>query len=251
MAKKKRKPRSRSAGPPAPGSATATEAAERPRSTRAERKEAAREARETELRRIRRGKTIRRAVWFAGVGILAFGLFLFLTRVGGPKPIPAAALSAASAAGCGPVQTPAASAPGGEHLAPGASHTYQQHPATSGWHDPSPLPPDPHVYDAPVTETRAVHNLEHAYVLIYYRADGSAALSADVVSHLATLAKAQTKVIMAPYPDLPEGTSLALAAWNKLWECPATVTPEQAQTIASGFITAFRGTSNAPEPRAG
>jgi hypothetical protein len=71
-----------------------------------------------------------------------------------------------------------------------------------------------------------------------------------VVDRLASLARAQDKVIMAPYPDLPSGTSFALAAWNKLWECPATATADQARTIASGFIQAYRGTSNAPEPRA-
>jgi hypothetical protein len=254
MAKKRRRPRQRSAPrpPQGPGTDTSTDTADRTRSARAERKGAAREAREAELRRISRGQTIRRAAWFAGVFVVALGLFLYVTRVGGPKPIPASAFAAATAAGCGPVQTPTpvADAIGGQHLAPGAKYTYRQHPATSGWHDPSPLSPDPHVYDAPVPETRAVHNLEHAYVLIYYRADGSAALPQDVVSRLATLAKSQNKVIMAPYPDLPEGTSLALAAWDKLWECPATVTSGQAQAIASGFIHAYRGTSNAPEPRA-
>jgi len=56
---------------------------------------------------------------------------------------------------------------------------------------------------------------------------------------------------MAPYPQLDEGTSLALAAWNTLWECPAAVTAGQAVTIASGFAEAYRGTSNAPEPSAG
>ena len=185
-----------------------------------------------------------------GLGAVTFIAFLLLTRVGGPQPIPEAALAAASDAGCGDIETPAASAPGGIHLSPGESHTYPEHPATSGPHDPSPLPGDPHVYDSPVPETRAVHNLEHAYVLIYYRANGPDAIPQAVVDRLASLARSQDKVIMAPYPDLPSGTSLALTAWNKLWECPAAVTADQARTIASGFIQAYRGTSNAPEPRA-
>ena len=96
-----------------------------------------------------------------------------------------------------------------------------------------------------------MHNLEHAYVLIYYRADGPEALPTDVVDELATLAESEDKVIMAPHASLEEDTSLALAAWNKLWECPAGVTADQARTIASGVIEAFRGSSNAPEPQAG
>ena len=258
MAKKKRKQRhrpaagaerDRTAGAERDRTAT-TGTAERTRSARSERKDQVRQARETVLRRIHRRRALKRAAWMGGLGVVTFAAFFLLTRVGGPKPIPEAALAAASDAGCGDVQTPAASAPGGQHLSPGQSYTYPEHPATSGFHDPSPLPGDPHVYDSPVPETRAVHNLEHAYVLIYYRADGPDALPQEVVSRLASLAGAQDKVIMAPYPDLPSGTSLALTAWNKLWECPATVTADQARTIASGFIQAYRGTSNAPEPRA-
>ena len=55
---------------------------------------------------------------------------------------------------------------------------------------------------------------------------------------------------MAPHPDLPAGTALVLAAWNKLCECPSSVTLEQARAIASGFLEAYRGTGNAPEPAA-
>src|SRR6266545_1137245 len=250
MAKKKRKQRHRPGAGPERDRPATTETAERGRTARSERKDQVRRARETALRRIRRRRAIKRAAWMGGLGAVTFVAFFLLTRVGGPKPIPEAALAAASDAGCGDVQTPAASAPGGIHLSPGESHTYAEHPATSGPHDPSPLPGDPHVYDSPVPETRAVHNLEHAYVLIYYRANGPDALPKAVVDRLASLARTQDKVIMAPHPDLPSGTSFALAAWNKLWECPAAVTADQARTIASGFIQAYRGTSNAPEPRA-
>ncbi|MGH2525941.1 MAG: hypothetical protein ACRDG2_04255, partial [Actinomycetota bacterium] len=69
----------------------------------------------------------------------------------------------------------------------------------------------------------------------------------DVVRNLQGLARSEEKVIMAPYPSLQDGTVLALAAWNKLWECPSGITVEQARTVATGFIEAYRGTSNAPE----
>lgn len=250
MAKRKRRQRHHPAAGPGRDRPATTSTAERGRSARSERKDQVRRAREMALRRIRRRRAVKRAAWMGGLGAVTFVAFLLVTRVGGPQPISQAALAAASDAGCGEIQTPAASAPGGLHLSPGESYTYPEHPATSGQHDPSPLPRDPHLYDSPVPETRAVHNLEHAYVLIYYRADGPDALPQAVVDRLSSLARAQDKVIMAPYPDLPSGTSLALAAWNKLWECPAAVTADQARTVASGFIQAYRGTSNAPEPRA-
>lgn len=252
MAKKKRKqrPRPHVGADVSPG-APATQTAERARSAKAERKDQARRARETALRKARRTRTARRAAWVGALGVGTFVALYLVLRVGAPKPIPDAALAAAEAAGCGEVQTPADSAPGSRHLASGESYTYPDHPATSGFHDRSPMPPEPKLYTDPIPETRAVHNLEHAYVLIYYRADGPDALPEDVVERLTSLAESEDKVLMAPYPQLDEGTSLALAAWNKLWECPATVTADQARTIASGFVEAYRGTSNAPEPRAG
>lgn len=184
----------------------------------------------------------------AGAVTIVVG-FSLLVRAPSVKPIPDTATRAAAAAGCGDVQSPE-SDPQRSHLESGQTYRYPTEPATSGPHDPSPLPSDPHVYTSPVPETRAVHNLEHAYVLIYYRADGADALDGSVVRDLASLANAQTKVIMAPHPSLPDGTSLALAAWNKLWSCPSTVSPEQARTITSGLIHAYRGTANAPEPTA-
>jgi hypothetical protein len=217
--------------------------------SRAEKKELARRARETAVKSARRRRAYRRTLQVAVLTAITVGVYLFLTMAGAPGDVPESALRAAEAAGCGEVETPTG-APARGHLAPGETLTYEQHPATSGDHDPAPLPSDPHVYTTPVEETAAVHNLEHAYVLIYYRAEGPEALPAEVVDELTLLAESETKVIMAPHPSLEEGTSLALAAWNKLWECPSGVGASQARTIASGFIEAYRGTSNAPEPRA-
>lgn len=184
----------------------------------------------------------------AAVAALALA-FNLLLRASGARPIPESATRAASAAECGDVQTPE-SDPTASHLSPGEVFRYTNEPATAGPHDPSPLPPEPHVYTSPVPETNAVHNLEHAYVFVYYRAEGTDALPAPVVERLASFTGGQDKVIMAPHLDLPESTSLALVAWNKLWECPASLTPQQASTIASGFVEAYRGTANAPEPGA-
>jgi hypothetical protein len=92
-----------------------------------------------------------------------------------------------------------------------------------------------------------VHNLEHAYVLIWYRPTAEGGLSADTVAALEGVARDEDRVIMAPYPDLPEGRALALVAWNTRWMCPNGVTQDQAIAIAEGFVGAYRGTTNAPE----
>jgi hypothetical protein len=142
---------------------------------------------------------------------------------------------------------------GREHLAAGEPPPeYGTTPATSGKHNAATLPADPHVYEQPFDENleaQAVHNLEHAYVIIYYRQEGDAALAADVVNALADLANGEDKVIMAPHPNLEEGHSLALAAWTHLQTCPR-VTEADADdvlAIARGFIRTFRGGGDAPE----
>jgi hypothetical protein len=218
--------------------------------SRSEKKELARAEREAVRKQIVRAERRRRLVWAIGIAtVVGVGAYLIL-NVASPGEISAQAQEVAQAAGCGEVQTPLADAPGGQHLASGGSADYTQRPATSGPHDPAPLPNDPPVHTEPIREENAVHNLEHGYVILYYRADEPEALGEDVVARLASIAESQDKVLVAPYPNLNEGTSLAITAWNKLWECPATIGAADAATLANSFIDAYRGTSNAPEPNA-
>ncbi len=236
----------RKSGPRRGGSRPSTTAA---REAKRERHAVAARERERARLRAKRIGLARKAGVGLVVGTLVIVGAVVVGRKLGPRPIPQAALRAADAAGCGSIQTPSDNATGG-HLSPGQTYGYATEPATSGLHDPSPLPPSPHVYTTPVPETNAVHNLEHAYVLVYYRADGQDALPGAVLNALTPLVDSQEKAIMAPFPDLPDGTSFALLAWNTLWSCPSTITPQQATTMTSGFIEAFRGSGNAPEPSA-
>jgi len=260
MAKKRRKPNrprpssgSRPSSQPDRGE-TAQQTSRRPgqpagqqRSDRTERKEMARHEREAARRRVARSRAMRRwttiAVVMGAVGVGAFLIF----RVAAPGDVSASAIEVARAAGCGDVQTPAGSAPGGQHLGAGESAGYTEFPASSGLHASAPLPADPAVHTQPVSEEAAVHNLEHGYIVLYYRADGAEALPEEVVGRLAQIANGQDKVLLAPHPQLDEGTSLAIVAWNKVWECPATVTAADAATMAESFIEAYKGSSNAPE----
>lgn len=190
----------------------------------------------------------RRLLVRAVAAAVALGLvWLLFVRARGPGEIPAEALRAADDAGCGPVEHPAAAAPPGIHLEPGEAHTYDDPPAASGPHDPSPLPAEPKVHPEPMPETRAVHNLEHAFVLVYYRAPADGGLAPETVDALEAYVEGQDRVLMAPYPGLPDGTALALLAWNTRWMCPAGLAAEPAVAIASGFVQAYRGTTVAPE----
>ena len=261
MAKKRRKPKSRprartAQGAPqtasTPGVATkpprqAPASAEASRSERAERKEMARHERDIARRRVARQRSTRRAVTIVGVMAVAGVAGYLILRTAAPGSLSAEALEIGRAAGCSDVQTPAASAPGGQHLAAGESANYTEQPASSGPHAPAPLPAEPRVFTAPINEEAAVHNLEHGYILLYYRAEDPEALPDDVVTRLSEIAGSQDKVFVAPHPGLEQGTSLAMVAWNKVWKCPSTVEVSDAATMANSFIAAYKGTSNAPE----
>jgi hypothetical protein len=124
---------------------------------------------------------------------------------------------------------------------------YGTTPAASGPHRPGILPPGVSVYHEPVEEATAVHNLDHAYVLLYYRPDGPTVAS-EVVGMLEGLAREFEKVIVAPHPGLPEDVGLALVAWRRLQRCPPSIGAAEAEVVARSFVLRFAGTDVAPEP---
>ena len=247
MAKKKRKRRPVSAEAqgsrvvPNPGASAA----------RREKKEAARLQRErAQKAEVRRG-ALRRGLIGGLVGLLVFlGISWFTNRAPAAKPLSDTAKAAVVAAGCAAPTAPEVNPTNAHH--PANEITYSQHPATAGDHDPSPLPGQPRIYTSPVVEARAVHTLEHGSVIMYYRASGERdGLPKPVIDALGTTASNGRATYLIPYPDLPTGTALAYTAWNQLITCPKDITPEQATTIATGFIDSFACTKNAPEGKNG
>ncbi len=209
-------------------------------------KEEAREHRAKLQRSLARRRLGRRLLVWGSTGlVIALGAAFIVTQNKQQSELRSRSDQLALAAGCSEV----ADMPdeGGGHLVAGETKTYDQQPATSGIHASSPLPPDPRVYDVPVDETAAVHNLEHGYVLIYYRADGPEALPTAVVDDLSSFASANPKVLMAPYPALAPGRAFALAAWDELQQCPSSATPAQATGLARVFVDMFRSGGRAPE----
>jgi Protein of unknown function (DUF3105) len=282
MAKKKRKKTRRPTSRPAAGRSTVTatpadeedvEAAERtedrakpqrrrdkaaaaaPVSNRQARKEAARRERERRIKAARRRARIRRVVrWGVVLGVgAAIAGFVWL-RTTESRRIQDAAAAAAQTLGCTDVED-FGPKPGSQHLQPGQPPPeYETTPATYGVHAGGTYQ-GPAVISSPVDpalETNLVHNLEHAYVVIYYRPTGEGALPDEVRTALAEVAESEDKVIMAPYPGLDEGQSLALTAWAKLQQCPGIEGDEgdAVLSVTRGFIEQFRGGGDAPEPAA-
>ena len=102
---------------------------------------------------------------------------------------------------------------GGTHLKPGdPPPKYDSDPPTHGEHDPTPALWG--IYDSPVDETKLVHNLEHAGLVIQY----GPKVPADQVQSLTdAVNQSHDFTILAPYPAL--GNHIAFAVWTHLANC--------------------------------
>ena len=244
--------RSRPANDERPDGAEPVRGADRS-AVRREHKQMAREARERANKQAKRRAAATRLIRVTVIVAIGVAVAFFVFKADAPGKLSQEAQAAVTAAACSNVQVPEASAPGGQHLDASQvdTYTYDTEPATSGFHAPGPLPGDPHVYDAMPLETALVHNLEHGFVIVYYRADGDGALPQEVVDALAPVVETQTKAILSPHTSLPEGVALAFTSWNRLLTCPSGVTADQAVTIEQAWHAAFECKSNAPERKVG
>jgi hypothetical protein len=134
-----------------------------------------------------------------------------------------AATSAASAAGCTGVVNDRQV--GRNHVAATQTVKYAASPPSSGNHDADPLPDAVRFYaraDKPRLE-RAVHNLEHGFVIVWYDPD----LPAAQVTKLKDYAgKASTRLIAVPWNRgaFPGNRHIVMTGWDRTQRC-TTVSP--------------------------
>lgn len=246
MANKKKKRKKRAPTGPAPAQPADREA----------RKEAAQREREKTIRAYRRGRLMKRVgIAALTLAVLGGGGFLVFNAVQASAQRDERMAALATEIGCGSVLTDDA----GDLVDEGAGHVgqppaYENVPATSGPHFDQWLPPGESVYDVPFDPTfefRAVHNLEHGYVIMYYEQEGDGALDQGVLEELTGLAESQRKVLLAPYPNLQEDENLVLVAWNRAQRCEVSGdSAGDTVEVARYFIDQFREGSEAPEPNA-
>lgn len=165
----------------------------------------------------------RRSGLVAGVAVV--GILVVLAAIGrsvgdGDDPSAPGTPGATVAAGCSPV----------EQFQPPESPThevgdiaYESAPAYGGPHHPSPLSPVQRVVTrdgAPdhVVE-RAVHNLEHGYVVVWY-SDAASDEQIEAVGDAVRDADLR-KVLVVPWQRGALDTPFVLAAWGALRECAA------------------------------
>jgi hypothetical protein len=173
------------------------------------------------------------------VAIAAVVAVVVLTTRGGDSE-PDAGPSVAASASCGAVvDVPAVAEP--KHR--DGTIEYEDGPPTSGDHNPMPLPGRRRVVDTGVENIveRAVHNLEHAYVVVWY--DESVVSREDVGAALNGVTA--TKVIAVPWfrGGMGESRPYVLAAWGHRQDCTALT----AQVVEAFYAAHGGENGDAPE----
>ena len=232
-------------------------------SRRAERKEEARRERERRIKQARRRQRTRRLVrWAITLAVIAAVVLLVIYIQNRGKVDQATLEAAMERISCSEVETRQddldaadqaynTTGPEGGNLIHSEPFAQGSNgiPATAGRHSAA-LGSDPAVYSQPVDEAGIVHNLEHAYVLVYYNNEGDSALDDGLRTDLENFVEGQGKVLMAPYPGL--ANTLDFVAWGKLQTCdpPADANSGDVTTVLQAFIDEHENSSDAPEPTA-
>ena len=200
------------------------------------------------------------------IALLAYPVYLFVddyrTRNAKIEDIG----SSLASAGCDPIAEQPATG-NQDHVPEGTKVDYAQTPPDSGRHSPAPAPFTKHFYaaaDRPPVET-LVHNLEHGYTVVWYRADAPG----SQIENLERIAKTfgsddynpADKFIAAPWSEadgagFPAGKSVVITRWTADPNNPNDPTKQQgvrqACTEVSGaaikdFMAKYP-VANSPEP---
>jgi hypothetical protein len=200
------------------------------------------------------------------VALLAYPVYLFVDDYRARNATINDIGSSLAAAGCDPIAEHAATG-NQEHVAEGTKVDYAQTPPDSGKHYPSPAPFTKHFYaeaDRPPVET-VVHNLEHGYTVVWYRAGAPSEQIKDLQRIAKTFGSEEynpdDKFIAAPWSDtdgagFPAGKNIVITRWTADPNDPGNPSAQkgvrQACTNVSGaaikeFMTKYP-VANSPEP---
>ena len=199
------------------------------------------------------------------LALLAYPIYLFVDDYRARN---AGITGLGSAAVCDPV-APNPATGNLEHVAEGTKVTYDRFPPDSGSHYATPAPFTKHFYstaDRPPVET-LVHNLEHGYTVVWYRAEAPQ----EQVDTLSDIAKTfgsddydpADKFIAAPWSEadggpFPESKNVLMTRWTADPAAPADTTKQQGVRQACGQVSgaaiaefmAAHPVANSPEPNA-
>jgi hypothetical protein len=202
-----------------------------------------------------RRKTILTIVLCTLLGAALIGGSVYFSVKNKNKPSPTALRSvgvASEAAACSaPKDEPIPDAATGatKHTARDGDHVdYDKAPPTSGRHNPTPLPVGAKKFysrDENPPPERAVHNLEHAYTVVWY---DKKATDAQIEALKKAADAAEGKFIVVPWDrgDFPDDKHVVLTAWGERQECG-----DVSGAVMQDFVDKFGGVNGkAPEKNA-
>jgi len=196
---------------------------------------AAEEARQAELKSVARRRNL---ITF---GVIAVVVALVLVLVLGERDKATGPVGVAAAeAGCTDIERPAV-AEEANHVEEGTRVNYETNPPTSGnhWQQPADArfyPPES-AGDPP--PERAVHNLEHGQIVIWYDPDAPSDVIEDIEGYIDGQPGNQVLALLAvPLPGL-EGGNLAAGAWGAFQTC---------DKVSEDVLDEFRATFQAKGP---
>jgi hypothetical protein len=204
-----------------------------------------------------RRKTVLTIVLSTIVGLALIGASVYFgvkgKDKGSTKPLKDIGL-AADAAGClapKEEEIPTDATGGAKHTARDGDHVdYPAAPPTSGRHNPTPLPVGQKKFytreESPPPE-RAVHNLEHAYEVVWY----DKTVTGDALKRLQDAADAAVgKFLVVPWDErapFPDDKHIVLTAWGERQQCS-----DVSGAVMQDFYDKYAGNSGkAPEKAAG
>lgn len=121
-----------------------------------------------------------------------------------------------------------------QHLSAGAEHDYPQSPPVGGDHAPVWI--ECGVYDEPLPEVNAVHDLEHGTVWITYRAD-----EVDAAGVRALAVALPANGLLSPYPD--QEAPVVVTVWGRQLALTGADDPRLPL-----FVQEYGAGDTAPEP---
>jgi hypothetical protein len=175
-----------------------------------------------------RRKTILTIAISAVIGIALIGGSIYFSVKSKNKSKPAALSTvgvAADAAGCLPAKSetiPTDATGGAKHTARDGDHVdYPQSPPTSGRHNPTPLQVGVKKFysrtDNPPPE-RAVHNLEHAYTVVWYDKTVTGT-QLDLLKQAGDSAVGKFLIVPWDRADFPDNKHIVITAWGERQQC--------------------------------
>jgi hypothetical protein len=146
-------------------------------------------------------------------------------------------------------EIPSEATGGTKHTKKDGDHVdYPASPPTSGRHNPTPLPVGAKKFysrqENPPPE-RAVHNLEHAYTVVWYDKKVTDA-QIDALKKAADAAEGKFLVVPWDRNDFPDDKHIVLTAWGERQECG-----DVSGAVIESFMQKYGGTNGkAPEKNA-